>query len=87
MPTELWIHSIHVTVSPSRSTAPSDMLEGFAHFAGSKIDMNKVKSIMADMDKQDLPQQARDLMDRMEMKQKVYFMFFTAYINMFLLLE
>jgi hypothetical protein len=72
MPTKLWIHSIHITVSRSRNTAKSDVLESLAHFAGSKIDMSKVKSIMDDMDKGDLPPQARDLMDRMEMKQKVY---------------
>lgn len=65
---ELWIHSIHVTVS---SASPFSFQQNIAALSGSKIDMNKVKSIMADMNRTNLLPQAKELMDQMEMKQKV----------------
>jgi len=71
-PAELWIHSIHVTISRS-DVGPQSLLHSFGGLGSLKIDMNKVKSIMSDMNVQDLHPQAKDLMDRMTMKQQVLF--------------
>lgn len=76
---EVWIHSIHITTSrqPQNSARfPSSLpfaALGLPDPGGPKIDMARVRLMLAKMSGNEdaLSPSARDLMNRVEMKQKV----------------